>query len=127
ADSGIPELALHLEIRARGWSTTAAMEEVQRYYEERWPGLRFFPADGWDAGVGTAFLMEDGQWRAVRTVAEYGAADRAADGNVILLLIPPPVYDQMRRTSAAQGMPPDAIPTGDRVGILLMNGRRVPG
>lgn len=127
ADSGVPDQALHLELRARGWSTTAPMEDVERFYQGRWPGLRFFPAEGWDGGSATAFVMEEGRWRAVASEEEYEAEDRASRGNVILLILPPPVYDQLRQTSAARGVPEEAVPPGDRVGILLMNGRRDPG
>lgn len=126
ADTQRPDQAVHLELRARGWSTSAGMEEVERYYEERWPGLRFFPAEGWDGGSATAFYMADDGWRAVETREEYDAADRASEGNVILMLVPPEVYAQLRDAPSSRAIPKEMIPSGDRVGILLMNGRVGP-
>lgn len=126
ADLEAPELALFLELRAQGWSAPVDMAEVQAYYRERWPGLRFFPAGELDGAVAAAFVVEDARWRAVETEEDYETADRASTGHVMLLLLPPSAYDEMRKMSAMQGMPPEAVLPGERVGILFLDTRLGP-
>lgn len=126
AGASDPALAEHLELRAHGWSTVASLEEVTGYYQGRWPGVRFFPAEAWDGSVMAAFLPKNGEWRAVVDEAELEALDEWDAEVLILVVIPPKAYEEMCQGALRQGLPREMLLPGSRVGLMLMNGRRPP-
>jgi len=123
-DSEDADLARYVELRARGWSTTAPETSLKQHYQDRWPGLRFLSDNDWDGASAAHFAASDSGWRAVRDDAEVEALERGGASGIILIVLPVQAYAEMRAAALAQGMPKDAVPRGDRVGLLLINGRR---
>ena len=122
--SGAPGLDEHLELRARAWSIEASMEAVTAQYGSRWPGTRFEPAEGWDGAVMALFAPMDGGWRPVSDPGELADLDRWDAEALTLILLPPDAYAELCAGALRQGLPPEMLLPGDRVGVMLMNGRR---
>ncbi|HSM03841.1 MAG TPA: hypothetical protein VK858_04440 [Longimicrobiales bacterium] len=124
--SETPDLAAHLELRARAWSTEASMEAVTEFYGTSWPGVRFDPADGWNGAVMAVFVPMNGGWRPAVDPVELEDLDRWDAESLILIVLPPEGYAELCEGALLQGLPPEMLLPGDRVGLMLMNGRR-PG
>ena len=123
-DSEDPVLARYVELRGVGWSSPASTAEVEGYYLERWPGMRFFEADGWEGASAAAFIPAEGGWLALSREEDFRAADQAMDSGVLLLVLPSDTYGQMRDQARSQGLPDIMLLPGDRVGVLVINSRR---
>jgi len=123
-DSEDPVLARYGDLRGLGWSSPASASDVERYYLDRWPDLRFFAADGWEGASAAGFIPAEGGWLALSTEAEFNAADQAANSGVLLLVLPPDAYAQMREQARLQGPPDTMLLPGDRVGVVVINNRR---
>lgn len=123
-DSEDPVLARYVELRGLGWSSPESTAEVEGYYRERWPDIRFFAADGWEGASAAAFVPADGGWVSVSREEDFRAADQAMDSGVLLLVLPSDTYGQMRDQARSQGLPDILLLPGDRVGVLVINSRR---
>jgi len=123
-DSEDPVLARYGDLRGLGWSSPASTSDVEKYYLERWPDMRFFVADGWEGASAAGFAPTEGGWLALSTEGEFKAADQATSSGVLLLVLPPDAYAQMRDQARMQGLPETMLLPGDRVGVLVINSRR---
>jgi len=123
-DTEDPVLARYVELRGVGWSSPASTSDVEKYYLDRWPDMRFFAADGWEGASTAAFVPTEGGWLALSREEDFRAADQAMDSGILLLVLPSDTYRQLRDQARSQGLPDTMLRQGDRVGVLLINSRR---
>lgn len=112
------------EVRYRAWTVPMSVEDIEAFYQERWPGMRFFVSDGWE-GAYTAALITTPDGRTPATdpaELEDGSLDDA--NGISLLVFPPEVLAEL--TQGMFGEESAATNGEPRVGILLMNLRRKP-
>lgn len=110
-------------VRVGAWSMPGSLDDLRDHYQARWPDARFPP---WEWDVASRFVYSGGDWRVEERRPPGAPEPYRPEAVVVVVLMAPESYRQYAALHLAEGLPPELVPPGERVGILYLNLRRDP-